>query len=72
MSDGGSDENPRYKKVIMCSCHNFKHYDVDAIFIITKEYAGQTLAEVWNNKVIDVSCAEYVCEDCVIEQPAEV
>lgn len=35
MSDGGPDENPRYKKVISHAIHHFKKYNLDAIFIIT-------------------------------------
>lgn len=34
-SDGGPDENPRYRKVIAHAVDHFKKYDLDAIFIVT-------------------------------------
>lgn len=34
-SDGGPDENPRYRKVIAHAIEHFKKYDLDAIFIVT-------------------------------------
>ena len=34
-SDGGPDENPRYRKVIAHAIQHFKKYDLDAIFIVT-------------------------------------
>ncbi|KAK3919961.1 Enzymatic polyprotein [Frankliniella fusca] len=33
--DGGPDENPRYKKVILHGIDHFKKYDLDALFIFT-------------------------------------
>lgn len=34
-SDGGPDENPRYKKVIEQAVAHFKKHDLDAFFLIT-------------------------------------
>ncbi|GBP08971.1 hypothetical protein EVAR_78332_1 [Eumeta japonica] len=34
-SDGGPDENPRYRKVIAHTIDHFKQYDLDAVFIVT-------------------------------------
>lgn len=34
-SDGGPDENPRYRKVIAHAIEHFKQYDLDAVFIVT-------------------------------------
>lgn len=34
-SNGGPDENPRYRKVIAHAIEHFKKYDLDAIFIVT-------------------------------------
>lgn len=34
-SDGGPDENPRYRKVIDSAIKHFKNYDLDAVFIAT-------------------------------------
>ncbi|KAJ8886114.1 hypothetical protein PR048_012323 [Dryococelus australis] len=34
-SDGGPNENPRYRKVIVQAIEHFKKYDLDAIFIVT-------------------------------------
>ncbi|KAJ8896472.1 hypothetical protein PR048_001816, partial [Dryococelus australis] len=34
-SDGGPDENPRYRKVIAHAIEHFKKYDLGAIFIVT-------------------------------------
>lgn len=34
-SDGGPDENPRYRKVIAHAIENFKRYDLDAVFVVT-------------------------------------
>ncbi|GBP20877.1 hypothetical protein EVAR_80696_1 [Eumeta japonica] len=38
-SDGGPDENPRYRKVIAHAIDHFKQYDLDAVFIVTNALA---------------------------------
>lgn len=122
MSDGGPDENPRYRKVIAHAIHHFKSFNLDALFLITNapgrsaynpverrmaslsrelagliiphehfgshlnnsaqtvdkklelknfEFAGETLAEVWNSLVIDgyPVVAEYAEPKCISEEP---
>ncbi|CAH0560582.1 unnamed protein product [Brassicogethes aeneus] len=45
-SDGGPDENPRYRKVIAHAIGHFKKYDLDAIFIVTNTPGRSTFNRV--------------------------